>query len=153
MTYTIGEISKKMNISISTLRYYDKQGLLPMVERTSGNIRVFSDLDLNWINMIECLKNTGMQLKEIKTFFEWCLEGDSTIDKRYHMFLERKADTERQIAVLQKSLQLIEYKCEYYRRAKEAGTTNLPELQGGCNVDCKKEETQFFQDAAGMASE
>ena len=147
MTYSIGEVSEMLGIPISTLRYYDKKGLLPLVERTNSNIRVFSDMDVRWLNMIECLKNTGMELKEIKTFFEWCEEGDSTIDKRYEMFLERKSETERQIAILQKSLDLISYKCEYYRIAKEAGTTNTPELiQNPIN---EFEKQQLFQDAVG----
>jgi DNA-binding transcriptional MerR regulator len=145
MTYSIGEVSEMLGIPISTLRYYDKKGLLPLVERTNGNIRIFSDMDVRWLNMIECLKNTGMELKEIKTFFEWCEKGDSTIDQRYEMFLERKRETERQMAILQKSLDLINYKCEYYSIAKEAGTTNIHEL----NQDCKKEfeKQQLYQDA------
>lgn len=146
MTYSIGEISEMLGIPISTLRYYDKKGLLPLVERTNGNIRVFSDMDVRWLNMIECLKNTGMELKDIKTFFKWCDEGDSTIDQRYEMFLERKLETERQISILQKSLDLISYKCEYYRIAKEAGTTNIPEL---IQQNSKKEfeKQQLYQDA------
>ena len=145
MTYSIGEVSEMLAIPISTLRYYDKKGLLPLIERTNGNIRVFSDMDVRWLNMIECLKNTGMELKEIKTFFEWCEKGDSTIEKRCEMFLERKRETERQMAILQKSLDLINYKCEYYSIAKEAGTTNIHEL----NQDCKKEfeKQQLYQDA------
>lgn len=150
--YSIGEISEMLGISISTLRYYDKQGLLPLVERTNGNIRVFSELDINWLNMIECLKNTGLQLKAIKTYFEWCMEGDSSIDKRYDMFLERKAETERQIAVLQKSLDLINYKCEYYRKAKEAGTTILPELHNSSIQESGNKVSQFFRDAVGSAN-
>ncbi len=146
--YTIGEVSDKINISISALRYYDKSGLLPMVERTPGNIRLFSENDLKTLNMIDCLKATGMQLKDIKVFFEWCSEGDSTIDKRYEMFLERKEDTERQIKILQKSLDLINYKCEYYRKAKEAGTTNIPELQNGlCKTKAKDIKAQYVNDA------
>jgi DNA-binding transcriptional MerR regulator len=129
MTYSIGEISELLNISISTLRYYDKEGLLPLVNRTSGNIRVFNDADLECLKMIECLKTTGMQLKDIKTFFEWCEEGDSTIDKRYELFLQQKEKTEKQIEALQDALTRVNYKCEYYRIAKEKGTTNVPGLQ------------------------
>jgi DNA-binding transcriptional MerR regulator len=129
MTYSIGEISELLNISISTLRYYDKEGLLPLVNRTSGNIRVFNDADLECLKMIECLKTTGMQLKDIKTFFEWCEEGDSTIDKRYELFLQQKEKTEKQIEALQDALTRVNYKCEYYRIAKEKGTTNVLGLQ------------------------
>lgn len=129
MTYSIGRISEILNISISTLRYYDKEGLLPLVNRTSGNIRVFNDSDLECLRMIECLKTTGMQLKDIKAFFEWCEEGDSTIEKRYELFLQQKEKTEKQIELLQNALTRINYKCEYYRIAKEKGTTDVPGLQ------------------------
>lgn len=128
MTYSIGEISEMLNISISTLRYYDKEGLLPLVNRTSGNIRVFNEDDLACLKMIECLKTSGMQLKDIKTFFEWCEEGDSTIDKRYELFLQQKEKTIKQIEKLQNALNHINYKCEYYRIAKEKGTTDVPGL-------------------------
>lgn len=86
-----------------------------------------------------------MELKEIKTFFEWCEKGDSTIDLRYEMFLDRKRETERQIAILQTSLDLIKYKCEYYRIAKEAGTTNTPELTQ--NPIKELEKQMLYQDA------
>lgn len=129
MAYSIGEVSEMLNISISTLRYYDKEGLLPLVNRTSGNIRVFDETDIECLKMIECLKTTGMQLKDIKLFFQWCEEGDSTIEKRYNLFLEQKEKTQRQIALLQGALDHVNYKCEYYRLAKEKGTTNDPGLR------------------------
>lgn len=129
MTYTIGEVSKLLNISISTLRYYDKEGLLPLVNRTEGNIRIFDDTDIECLKMIECLKSTGLPLKEIKQFFEWCEQGDSTISKRYDLFLKQKERTEQQIALLQSALDHINYKCEYYRIAKENGTCDVPGLK------------------------
>lgn len=129
MNYSIGDISKILNISISTLRYYDKAGLLPLVNRTSGNIRVFDDTDVECLKMIECLKNTGMPLKNIKQFFEWCEEGDSTIDQRYELFLRQKEKTVKQILLLQNALNRINYKCEFYRISKENGTTNVPGLR------------------------
>jgi len=129
MIYSIGDISKMLSISISTLRYYDKEGLLPLINRTSGNIRVFDDTDVECLKMIECLKNTGMPLKDIKQFFQWCEEGDSTIDQRYKLFLHQKEKTEKQISLLQNALNRINYKCEFYRISKENGTTNVPGLR------------------------
>lgn len=154
-TYSIGEVAEQYHISVSAIRYYDKNGLLPLVKRTNGNVRVFDEEDMRWLNMIECLKNTGMQLKDIRTFFEWCMEGDSTIEQRYEMFLERKRETEAHIAALQKSLDLINYKCNYYRIAKEAGTTDIPELQNSCPQDqvsndshrCEDKHLRFVCDA------
>jgi DNA-binding transcriptional MerR regulator len=129
MTYSIGEVSEMLNISISALRYYDKEGLLPLVNRTSGNIRVFDETDMECLKMIDCLKTTGMQLKDIKLFFEWCEQGDSTIEKRYQLFLDQKEKTQQKIDLLQRALDHINYKCEYYRLAKERGTTNDPGLR------------------------
>lgn len=117
-----------MDLSISTLRYYDKEGLLDNVERTPGGVRIFRDADIRQLHMIECLKSSGLPLKDIHTFFQWCKEGDSTIEQRYQMFLDRKAIIEQQMADLQNTLDMINYKCEYYRVAKEAGTLNTPRI-------------------------
>jgi len=85
--------------------------------------------------MIECLKITRMQLSDIRKYFYWCSLGDSTIRKRYELMLERKKEAEKQLKELQNSLEMINYKCEYYRIANEAGTTNLPILNDLCKPD------------------
>ena len=122
MYYTIGEIAKKVNISPHTLRFYAKEGLLPFVERSESGIRMFKDEDFQWLMIIECLKKTGMPIKDIKTFIDWVMEGDSTIDKRLEMFKKQKEAVEKQISQLQETLELLEYKCWYYETAKNAGT-------------------------------
>ncbi|PNV60390.1 MerR family transcriptional regulator [Clostridium sp. chh4-2] len=125
MTYTIGDIAQKIGLTPSTLRYYDKEGLLPFVDRTESGIRRFKDSDMEWLSIIECLKNTGMSIKEIKAFIDWCMEGDSSLSQRYELFLERKRETEKQIKMLQNSLDLINYKCWYYKTALDAGTEQI----------------------------
>lgn len=125
MTYSIGEVAKKLNLSTSTLRYYDKEGLLPFVERNNSGIRTFTDDDLKLLYIIECLKNTGMPIKDIKVFIDWCMLGDSTLNERYNMFIERKKIVEEQMASLQKTLDTITYKCWYYKTALEAGTEKI----------------------------
>ena len=92
MTYTIGEISKRFNISISTIRYYDKEGLLPDIKRENG-IRKFSEQDVETIFIIECLKKTNVELKDIKRFIMMVKQGDSTIDERLNFFKEQKEKT------------------------------------------------------------
>lgn len=121
MVYSIGEVSEKMGIPVSTLRYYDKEGILPLIERSENGRRVFTDKDLIMLNTIECLKNTGMQLKDIKQYIDWCAEGSSTAQQRYDLFAERKKAVEEQIAQLQKTLKTINYKYEFYRKALEQG--------------------------------
>ena len=78
--YTIGQVSEMFHIPVSTLRYYDKEGLFPNLER-KGNIRKFSDAELDQLHMIECLKKSGLEIKEIKQFFKWTTEG-SSFEKR-----------------------------------------------------------------------
>ena len=124
-TYSISEVAKELNLTVYTLRYYDKEGLMPFVERTASGTRLFKESDINALNIIECLKSTGMPIKEIKNFIDWCSEGDSTLQQRYDMFIERKARVEAQMEELKKTLELIEHKCWYYQTALDAGTEDV----------------------------
>lgn len=125
MKFTISEAAKTMNITTHTIRYYDKEGLLPFVERTKSGIRYFSENDLEGLALINCLKSTGMPIKEIKLFVDWVVEGDSTLKQRYDMFVERKESVLKQISELQKALERIDYKCWYYKTALDAGTEKI----------------------------
>ena len=80
MMYTVGEMAKLLNIPGSTLRYYDKEGLLPFVERSSGGIRMFQEKDYEWLKVISCLKKAGMSLKDIREYINLAMQGDDTID-------------------------------------------------------------------------
>lgn len=127
MLYTVGEMAKKLQIAPSTLRYYDKEGLLPFIERSDGGMRMFKDADFGWLLIIDCLKKTGMSIKDIKTFMDWAEQGDETIDLRLQMFQKQRKVVEDQMAQLQSTLDTIKYKCWYYETAKAAGTTDAPQ--------------------------
>lgn len=122
MFYTIGKVAKKLNISAHTLRYYDKEGLLPFVERNSNGIRIFKDTDFEWLTMIECLKKTGMSIKDIKSFIDLCMAGDSTIEQRLQLMQQQRQTVLLQIEQMQEILHKLDYKCWYYETAKAAGT-------------------------------
>ena len=122
MPYSIGEVSERTGIAASTLRYYDKEGLLPFVGRTPGGIRVFDDADLDSLRVIDCLKKTGLSIREIKQFMDWCREGSATFGNRLAMFRERRDAVQAQMEELQRALDMIEYKCWYYEAALAAGT-------------------------------
>lgn len=126
MSYSIGEVSNMTNISISTLRYYDREGLLPNMERSKGGIRVFSKIELDTLRIIECLKMTDMPIKDIKQFLDWCQEGDSTLELRRSMFYERLEIMNRKMEQLQKTIETIKYKCWYYDTAVNNGTETVP---------------------------
>ncbi|MED1470120.1 MerR family transcriptional regulator [Bacillus salipaludis] len=124
-TYSISEVAKELNLTVYTLRYYDKEGLMPFVERTPSGTRLFKESDIGALKVIECLKTTGMPIKEIKNFIDWCSEGDATLQRRYEMFLERKANVEAQMEELKKTMEVIEHKCLYYKTAVDAGTEDI----------------------------
>lgn len=127
MVYTIGEMAKLLDLAPSTLRYYDKEGLLPFVERSEGGIRLFRDSDYEFLKIVECLKKTGMHLKDIRKFIHLVMEGDSTIEARLALFQKQREEVEKQMAQLQETMEVIRFKCWYYETAKKAGTTAVPD--------------------------
>lgn len=122
MYYSIGEAAKATNIAISTLRYYDREGMFPAMARSDGGIRIFSDVEMNTIRVIECLKSTGMSIKDIKRFLNWCQEGDGSLRQRRDMFYERLEEVAKQMETLQKTMYTLKYKCWYYDRALANGS-------------------------------
>lgn len=118
--YTIGQVSEMFGLPISTLRYYDKQGLFPNMERLSG-IRQFSDGEIEAIRVIGCLKKSGLEIKDIKKFMNWCVAGPSTYADRKDLFLRQKESLEREIAHMNKALDMLKFKCWYYEQAMKDG--------------------------------
>lgn len=127
MMYTVGEMAKILGVPASTLRYYDKEGLLPFVERTSGGIRMFKEQDYEWLKIIECMKRAGMPIKDIKIYIELALKGDETIHERLELFQKQKQLLEEQLRSMQHTLDVLEYKCWYYETAEKAGTIAAPQ--------------------------
>ena len=126
MYYTVGEMAKRLGGAPSTLRYYDQEGVLSFVERSEGGIRVFKESDYEWLQVIGCLKKTGMQLRDIKTFIEMAMQGDQTIEPRLALITKQKESVKAQIAELEETLRTLEFKEWYYNTAKEKGTTSVP---------------------------
>ena len=122
MSYTIKQAAETMNVTPTTLRYYDKQGLLPFMERKESGYRIFSEEDIKMLRVIECLKKSGMPIKDIRQFSKWVQMGDDSLQERYEMFLERRRTVEAQMAELQETLDFINHKCWYYETAIHAGT-------------------------------
>lgn len=131
--HTIGEVSKRFAVPISTIRYYDKKGLLPFVKRNDNGEREFSDSDLGYIEVINCMKRIGLPIKKIKEFIDLCMEGDSTLDERLGYVTEQEIHVHNQICDLERQLKFIEWKKDYYTKAVAAGTeadvfgTHMPE--------------------------
>ena len=108
--YTIGQVSERFDLPVSTLRYYDKEGLFPNLTRTSG-ARRFGEQELEALRVIECLKRSGLEIREIRKFMEWCAQGSDTYPQRHALFVRQAERVEAEIASLQKSLDMIRFKC------------------------------------------
>ncbi len=137
MPYTIKQAAEITNLTPVTLRYYDKQGLLPNIERKASGYRMFSDDDIAMLRVIECLKKSGMSIKDIRQFSEWVQMGDDSLQERYEMFLERKKAVEEELAELQKTLDFINHKCWYYETAIEAGTERIHFKEQSDKLPCE----------------
>lgn len=123
MAYTVGEMAKRPNVPASTLRYYDKEGLLPFVARSPGGIRMFHDTDLEWLKVIGCLKKAGMPIKNIRVYIALAMQGDETIDQRLALFRNQREVLRNQLAELQATMETLEYMCWFYETAQAAGTS------------------------------
>jgi len=122
--YTIQEVSKKTGLTAHTLRYYEKEGLLPYVDRTRGGFRQYSDEDLERLGLICCLKNTGMSIQEIARFVQLTREGDQTLSERVELLREHRERVLERMAEMQKHLDKVTWKLNFFTeklRAYEAG--------------------------------
>lgn len=121
MNYSIGEVSQMFDLPASTLRYYDKEGLLPHIQRQGTGIRRFDQRTIEALRVIECLKKSGMEIKDIKQFMAWCAEGPATYGQRLALFRQQRAKVEQEMARLEKTLAMIDFKCWYYSQAVATG--------------------------------
>ncbi len=146
MFYSIGQVSRQTGLSAYTLRYYEKEGLLPFVKKNSSGIRRYSDEDINWLSMIECLKATGMPIKEIRLYIKWYNEGDGTLSKRLALFRRRQLIVQKEMATLEKILGKIRFKIRLYEEAVKVG--NLEAVTHTETIDRLRKELfgdpQFF---------
>lgn len=125
MNYSIGEVSRMFGLPQSTLRYYDKEGLLPHIQRQGAGIRRFDEQAIEALRVIECLKKSGMEIKNIRQFMIWCEEGASTYQQRLELFQRRRAEVEQELARLKKTLAMIDFKCWYYTQALATGSEDF----------------------------
>lgn len=116
--YSIGEISKMFQLPISTLRYYDKEGLFPHLKRVNG-VRQFSESEIETLCVIDCLKKSGLEIKEIKEYMSLCSLGNTTLKQRKEIFEKQKEEVLQEMEKLQKVLSMLNYKCWYYDQAIE----------------------------------
>lgn len=112
--YTMKQACGKTGLAYETLKFYCNQGLVPNVKRDSQNRRVFDDRDINWINSLNCLRNCGMGIQEMKEYLALCLEGPTSIPERKGILEEKRKQLEQELARVQASIDYIDWKQNFY---------------------------------------
>ena len=129
--FSVKQVSKIMNISPYTLRFYDKEGLFPDLTKSSNGRRYFSLNDLQWVYIIQCFRESGMPLAEIREYVKSAKEGDSTVQARYKFIERQKARVTETLETVKRQLEVLDMKTEYYKALMrgESGENWLPDIQ------------------------
>ncbi|MDF2925824.1 MAG: MerR family transcriptional regulator [Paenibacillaceae bacterium] len=114
MTYTIKDVAEATGLSIFTIRFYDKEGLLPFVSKDAAGRRVFTESDLYMIRTICCLKDTGMQIKDIRKYIDFCMQGTSSIEPRKTLLSAHRMKIIADIEALHHNLAQLDSKLDIY---------------------------------------
>ena len=118
--YSIQDVSRKTGLTAHTLRYYEKEGLIPSIERSQGGIRQYTDEDLEALGLICCLKNTGMSLQEIARFVQLTHEGDHTLEERVELLREHRERVLERMAEMQEHLDKVTWKLNFFTEKLKA---------------------------------
>ena len=112
--YTMLQICRETGLTYQGLKFYCNEGLIPNVKRDKNNRRIFDERDLAWIRSLTCLRDCGMGIQEMKAYLELCLQGPSTIPERKEILNAKKAEVEKQLAVVRKTLKFIDKKQKFF---------------------------------------
>lgn len=110
MIYTIKQVADQFHLTTQAIRYYEKAGLLPKLRRDSNGVRVFHEDDVEWISMLRCLRETGMNIRQLQEYVELFNKGDRTIKRRKEILMMHKLKIEQDIKSLQHNLETVECK-------------------------------------------
>ena len=125
MGYTIKQVSEMTGLSVPTLRFYDKEGLLPELKRKESGYRVFSEEDLYSIELIDCFKKSGMQIREIRHFMALVKQGDASLEERLAICQRHVKRLEEKMEDLRRALDHSLQTLEFYEIAAETGSEAL----------------------------
>ena len=112
--FTPAQAAARSGFSLDTLRYYEREGILEPIARTAGGRRTYSEGDLAWLELVRCLRDTGMPVAELKRYAELC-QDDTTVPERIDMLQQHDAKVREQIAELDAQRERIAHKLDYYR--------------------------------------
>ncbi|NSC21576.1 MerR family transcriptional regulator [Streptomyces albus subsp. chlorinus] len=114
--YTISEVAATTGLSAHTLRWYERIGLMPHVDRSHTGQRRFSNRDLDWLDLVGKLRRTGMTVADMVRYAELVREGERTFPERQALLEETRRDVLERIAELRDTLEVLDYKIDHYSR-------------------------------------
>ena len=127
----IAEVSEKFGLSVDTLRYYERVGLIPPVNRNEVGIRDYNELDLRRVDFIKCMRGAGLPVEVLIEYVALVQQGDKTIDARKDILIEQRDLVAARLEEMQKTLELLNHKIEVYEQAilkKEKAIVQAEEL-------------------------
>ncbi|MAT45009.1 MAG: MerR family transcriptional regulator [Anaerolineaceae bacterium] len=110
----IAEVSQKFDISADTLRYYERIGLLPGVNRSEGGIRDYTEEDCNWVEFIKCMRGAGLSIESLIEYVSLFQQGEKTLKARKEILIDQREELENRIIEMQETLERLDKKIEYY---------------------------------------
>jgi DNA-binding transcriptional MerR regulator len=110
----IAQVCKKSGLSADTLRYYEKIGILPKVGRTSGGLRDYSQSDLDWIELIKCMRHAGVSVQSLQEYLRLFELGDATVMARKQILINERRRISAKLTELTKLIERLDYKIEVY---------------------------------------
>jgi len=113
---TIAEVGKKYDITADTLRYYERIGLIPNVNRTQSGIRNYSEEDCRWIEFIKCMRSAGLPIEVLMEYVSLFQQGDSTIEARKELLTDQRRKLLEKMEEMQKTLDRLNYKIGSYEK-------------------------------------
>jgi DNA-binding transcriptional MerR regulator len=114
MTRTIQRAAAETGLSADTLRYYERIGILPGIARSESGHRRFSETDMGWIKLVQCLRATGMPIEDLHTYAELMQQGDSTAPERLRLLEEHQRRIKAELSELATALELVDRKIAGY---------------------------------------
>lgn len=113
---TITEVSKKFNLSQDTLRYYERIGLIPSVNRNKSGIRDYTEEDCRWVEFIKCMRSAGLPIEALIEYVSLFQQGDETVEARKELLIEQRNQLEAKMEDMKKTLERLDYKISRYEQ-------------------------------------
>ena len=110
----IGEASEKTGVSVDTLRYYEKVGLVPAIQRDEHGVRDYTEANLRWVEFVKCMRQAGLPIEALTTYVSLVRAGDETVETRKALLEEQRGLLAERIKEMQRTMLYLDYKIRVY---------------------------------------